>query len=119
MAPRDEGIKSTGLKNLKNKATVYILHIQACINIIYFPIAWKEAKITIFHKPGKTYDYRKTIAQPPSHKHSELPEQLTGNRLHSHLESLQFFKSTAICLPPTPFRSSSTHDTCNLDCLSN
>jgi hypothetical protein len=66
-APRDEGIKTNGLKNLK-KVAVYILHtLQPCINTIYFPIAWKEAKN---HNISQT---RKDLSLPDSHCSTTLP----------------------------------------------
>lgn len=52
---------------LPSKVIAYLQHtIQACINVAYFPIAWKVAKIAILNKPEKSRTNGKpSLNQPP------------------------------------------------------
>lgn len=49
-----DGIVAKDCKYLPRKAIVQLTYIyNACIKLQYFPDAWKEANVIVFHKPGK------------------------------------------------------------------
>ena len=59
-APGPDKITATQLKNLPSKTIVQIYYIfKACLQISYFPNAWKIAKVHPIPKPGKN----KTVLQ--------------------------------------------------------
>lgn len=53
-APGPDSIQNTVLKHLPNSAVEHLSNIiNSSFKLCYFPIAWKEAKILAFPKPGK------------------------------------------------------------------
>lgn len=53
-APGEDGLHNAMLKNLSQKAVVFLTKIfNGCINLSYFPVSWKTAKVIALLKPSK------------------------------------------------------------------
>lgn len=81
----DDGIHNLLLKNLSQKAVVYLTKIlNGCLYLGYFPSSWKTAKVIALKKPGKDgtlpINYRPISLLPSLAK---LFEKLIYTRLQS------------------------------------
>lgn len=89
-SPGSDGVHNLLLKNLSQKAIVYITKIfNGCLKLSYFPIKWKLAKIIPIKKPGKeeteATSYRPISLLPALGK---VFEKIIQKRLMCHSQHL-------------------------------
>uniref|UniRef100_A0A2M4CV42 Putative reverse transcriptase n=1 Tax=Anopheles darlingi TaxID=43151 RepID=A0A2M4CV42_ANODA len=91
-----DNINNKSIKNLPNKAIIQITHIfNACLNLGYFPNAWKHTKIVPIPKPGKDHSLPQNY-RPISLLSclGKIFEKTIANRINEHTSNNHIIQPT-------------------------
>jgi endonuclease/exonuclease/phosphatase (EEP) superfamily protein YafD len=92
-SPGIDGVNNRLLKNLPRKGVVYLTQlINACLNLSYFPTAWKKANIIPILKPGKD-PHNPASYRPISllSSMSKILEKVILRRFNKHISENHLF----------------------------
>lgn len=105
-APGPDLIPNVVLKNLTRKGLVYFTSLcNACLSLGYFPSSWKEAEISVIHKPNKPKQF------PSSYRPISLLSCLSKILEKIIQKRLIYFTEATNAVPPYQFGFRPHHST--------